>query len=505
MSWFGKRGGFLLVVLSVVGWLLFANLGNVYLWQDEAETALLAKNLLEYGYPMAYDGKNLITQNAGLDSNAEHVWIWSPWLQFYVTAASFKLFGIDTLPARLPFALIGLATVAFFYFAARELLRKERDARIATVILGTSIPFLLHARQARWYVLAVITSIWVLHAYTRMRERKRSSAMQIVGSSLLLFHSSYLTFLATASGIAFHYLYCLLRKRPRPSIRALLAATASLLLLILPWVVFTEGWSKPNAFEASSLPLFQRMLFVGGKTATFVNSYLFPVVLAPVLALAIWRSGAGRQQQTRDNLFLLLFVALSTVLLMFLLPWFYFRYLIGLVPVCAMLTGFVVSRIWDYRPVAGGLVLLVLVGTNLMSLALPPHQPGSDLWNFLYEITHDYDGPNEGIARYLSEHGTENQFVITNYGQLPVIFYTNMRTIGFTQNLRVQEQADWIIPRRGRGDESYLRGLARHYEVITLDYPDLFWGNRPDPLAHKYRTVTDAPPVRIYKKREAKR
>ena len=202
MSWFGKRGGFLLVVLSVVGWLLFANLGNVYLWQDEAETALVAKNLLEYGYPMAYDGKNLITQNAGLDSNAEHVWIWSPWLQFYVTAASFKLFGIGTLSARLPFALIGLVTVAFFYFAARELLRKERDARIATVILGTSIPFLLHARQARWYVLAVITSIWVLHAYTRMRERKRSSAVQIVGSSLLLFHSSYLTFLAAGGGIA---------------------------------------------------------------------------------------------------------------------------------------------------------------------------------------------------------------------------------------------------------------------------------------------------------------
>ena len=39
-------------------------LGDRCLWQDEAETALLGKNILRFGRPIAFDGTNVVSQEA---------------------------------------------------------------------------------------------------------------------------------------------------------------------------------------------------------------------------------------------------------------------------------------------------------------------------------------------------------------------------------------------------------------------------------------------------------
>jgi len=75
-----------------------------------------------------------------------------------------------------------------------------------------------------------------------------------------------------------------------------------------------------------------------------------------------------------------------------------------------------------------------------------------------------------------------------------------MRAVGFSQDLSIPIEADWIIIRKGRGHQRYLRFLSRNYQAITLDYPDIPWGNRPDPFYHKYRTVTNEKRLVIYKK-----
>ncbi len=499
LSMFWNR--FLVVVLIVVGCLLFANLGNRYLWQDEAETAMLAKSLLAQGYPSAWDGKNLVTQNAGLDSNEAHVWTWSPWLQFYAAAFSFKLFGMSALAARLPFALMGLATVVLFYFFTARLTQNETLTRLSTVSFITSIPFLLHTRQARWYVLAVFAVLWLLHAYLKLREREKGAVAHMVLSAVMLFYSNFVILFGVAGGILLHYLGCLFYKARRPEFRSLALAVLVASLLTLPWVFYTEAWDKSNRFEEYSLGFIERIRLILGKNVTNLNGYFFPFSFIPLL---FWRrknttwNGAGIG---RDSFLLLVLVVLATVATLSLLPWAYFRYLIGLVPVCAILLGLAVWRIWDFNRPAAGAVLALLILTNLFSLPLPPHRLKFDFPNFLHEITHDYDDPNEGIVQYLKGHGTEDQFVVTNYGQLPVMFYTGMRAIGFGQNLRVTEKPDWIIPRRGHPKESFLRYLARGYQPIVLDYPDIKWGNRPDPTRHRYRTATNAPRVMLYKRR----
>ena len=52
------------------------------------------------------------------------------------------------------------------------------------------------------------------------------------------------------------------------------------------------------------------------------------------------------------------------------------------------------------------------------------------LWDFAGELTHDYDGPVEGIVRFLREHAREGDVVAMVHGDLPVKFYTGLRVVG---------------------------------------------------------------------------
>src|SRR5450755_3824712 len=115
--------------------LLLWGLGDKYLWQDEAATAVLAQRLLRFGRPLAYDGVNLITidhiaaEEANTlaertgdpkaavdfyirrgDFKADTTWRWHPWGQFILEGISLKLLGPTTVAARLPFALAGILT-----------------------------------------------------------------------------------------------------------------------------------------------------------------------------------------------------------------------------------------------------------------------------------------------------------------------------------------------------------------------------------------------------------
>jgi len=208
----------------------------------------------------------------------------------------------------------------------------------------------------------------------------------------------------------------------------------------------------------------------------------------------------GDDETSRANSMLILLIIACTITVLSAMPWMYFRYLIALVPLCCVLPALVIDRIMIFSKALAWSVMVLLIFTNVFSLTLPPYALRFDFLNYLYEITHDYDGPNEGIVTYLKTHGNQDQFVITNYGQLPIIFYTGMRAIGFGQNLRTSGKADWIIIRQGRSYQEYLRSLSAQYQAITIDYPDIPWENRPDPSYHYYRTAVKAPRVVIHKK-----
>ena len=105
----------LLIILALGAFLLLFHLDHRPFWQDEAETACLAKNVFKYGVPRAYDGVNLISQEQGHEYDQDYLWRWSPWLQIYVAAAAFKIGGLTTYAGRLPFAILGIACIFLAY------------------------------------------------------------------------------------------------------------------------------------------------------------------------------------------------------------------------------------------------------------------------------------------------------------------------------------------------------------------------------------------------------
>ena len=135
------REPLLLVLLTLL--LLLPGLGSSPLWQDEAETALLARSVSQYGYPQASDGRNVITQNQELEFGEDGVWTWSPWAQFYLAAASFALLGESAVSARLPFVLLGAASVGFLYVHVLALTGRRRVALLTAGLMLTSLPLSL--------------------------------------------------------------------------------------------------------------------------------------------------------------------------------------------------------------------------------------------------------------------------------------------------------------------------------------------------------------------------
>lgn len=109
LSWPDWLGVAVLAAIFALGaFLLFYNLDGRLLWGDEAETAVLARNITRFGLPYTDDGRNVISlYGPSIDNNADGLWTWSPWLQEYIAAASFCLFGPSTWSARIPFAGIG--------------------------------------------------------------------------------------------------------------------------------------------------------------------------------------------------------------------------------------------------------------------------------------------------------------------------------------------------------------------------------------------------------------
>ena len=140
------------------------------MWQDEANAALLSRNILHFGVPKLFDGTNVIWPSPSDVSPGWHVWILWGWLPLYVGAAFFKILGVSTLAARLPGALFGVIAVPTFYCALKRLPLTKGAAEWASLLLVFSIPLALVVRQCGYQLRLIfsfrcsINTIWCRRA-----------------------------------------------------------------------------------------------------------------------------------------------------------------------------------------------------------------------------------------------------------------------------------------------------------------------------------------------------
>ena len=503
----------LAVIIVLASVLLLVNLGGQALWQDEAQTAVTAGTIVHHGIPLGYDGRNNFSQEEGADYGKNGIWRWHAWLQFYVLVPFLVVMGKTTLAARLPFALFGIGAVIMTYLTASLCWKSRRAAVLCSLLLTASVPFLLLARQCRYYSPAAFFSLLAIYGYIMLLEnRKRGAAVFVIGS-LFLFHSHYAYCGALLAAAVIHsLLFC--RRR---AIQVLIWS-ALVTALGIPWMIWVyhtslgqAGSAAPAGNQIASAKLYLEQM----------GRYVFPPIFLAlaVVAYAIRRfrgrapGGLDKTRLSYAALFVL-FVAVSVAALSVGTPFPFFRYLAPLIPFCCLIGGWIL----DECGLAIGVVtlaLFVLLPPNYwMDLvrsredftAMEIEQPV--LSNYWYEATHEFRGPIDGIVKYLKEHGKDSDVVGITYGDMPLKFYTNMRIVGGLtgEDLSPMKNAEWIIARKypsatpACASTSYMQDHidVSEYERIELDYPDTGFENREDPAEHRYRTAVGENPVVIY-------
>jgi hypothetical protein len=497
VEWFG-----IAALVCLASTLMLVNLGNQSLWQDEAQTALIAGTVLDTGLPRGHDGVNSFSQELGIEFGENGLWKWHTWLSFYVCAASLGLLGTNTLAARLPFALFAIATVVLTWYTARSFWQDRRAAGLSATLLTLSVPFLILSRQCRYYSLAAFLSLLALLAYSRLRPTGRAWAITLFVATTLLFHTHYVycaTLLATLG------IHALLFERSR--LRPVFLVSSGVAIFNAPWIAWFASIRYGENYADRVLDLDLTVQIAALLTTGLLDYFFHPVFVLVAIGFAAAR--AFRREPvlalppaTRSNVWLvLLFCAVNVAVLALAAPSAYVRYLMPLAAPLFLLVGPLVSALSRRSLALAGLVVAAWLSLGSMH-------------KFLYELSHDFDGPNEGIVKTLLELGKPHQVVAVNYGDLPIKFYTQMRVVGGLtgENLEAARGADWIVLRKDNvGAEEDLRirrYLAREirsgaYETLVIDYPDTPFENREDPTLHRFKTATGVPRVRMFRRREA--
>ncbi len=448
LSWVERRFFWLLLVAGAV--LLLANLGNIYLWQDEAETALLSQRLSMYGLPLAFDGRNLIRQAPqDVQYTDDYVWVYHPWFPFYLTALSFNLLGPTTFAARLPYALAGLATILLLY---RSLRRHFCDGRVAMLSAGfllLCVPFLLHVRQCKYFPFAALFTVAVLDGYLWLLQGQAPDFVSpyFVLAGFLLFQSNFGAFIPLMASIGFHFL---LSRPKRVLVKQIALLFTILLLFTVPWGIYLQAWARGRF-------LFDVYRFSGhlAHYIVYITGWILPWPLAFIFMYWYLRGKNGlslvQNEASAMNLYILV-ISLTVLFLSATFIWMYFSYIVQLVPLLTVMLALVVLRILDRSRTLGYVLIPLLVATNVLHVfpyflpltrefkwaSLAPRRYLAetdalielagrlrfDLVSYMYELTHDYDGPDEGIVLFLREHASPGDIVLTSYGELPIVFYT---------------------------------------------------------------------------------
>jgi hypothetical protein len=498
--------------------LLFWGLDSQYLWQDEANTAVLAVRMLRFGRPLAYDGVNLISTDNKLREEAGRVgqrtrsakasidfhvkqgdfkpdttWKWHPWGQFIVAAASIKLLGQTTLAARLPFALAGVVTVLVLYRLTLTNFGSAAMAQIASLLLVFNSYWIIHGRQCRYYSLSSLFLVVTLLAYARWQRGGRWGAAAFVAAAWCWFQVDFgslwpVLAVLFADGFVAHW------RRPRN----ILAVWTAFAATIAPFVWYYELWGRSETHDS---------LWTDRMWITLFNTNEY-VVAAPIVAAAvillIWRRKSAGTIEYRV-------AAIGCGIIFAMVFWVptidispFLRYEIMIAPVTCMVSAWVLTRIFRGR--AAGLAWVataVMVVTPWLSMPLHPivwppywYQRGTLVRDELFRLKREMLGQrpdlNRQVIEWLRYTAPSTAEILINYEDLPLMYYLPNPIRGGLASFRVEDESkgppEFLVVRDGIPFTQwgiFLRE-ARHYlwDKEELGIEPAMWGNNPDPMSY---------------------
>lgn len=182
------------------------NISYPLLWNDEAETALFASRILQFGYPKVNDGHNslyLLGETTGIDLKHDS-YVGSVWGQYYFAAAGvllakyFDNLYVKTFIVRLPFAIIGIIGILIFSLSLIDFTRSLKTKLFMWALFMSfemvSIPLILHLREARYYSLLIFLYSCAVYLYVRFSVNNKPQKFIYTFAVTLLLFLIYNTF-----------------------------------------------------------------------------------------------------------------------------------------------------------------------------------------------------------------------------------------------------------------------------------------------------------------------
>jgi hypothetical protein len=486
-------------LITVASLLLLCNLDNFYLWQDEAQTALLGRSVLKNGIPYGTDGINFFSQECEAEYGESFIWKWHTWLPFYIVAASFNIFGESTLSARLPFAMLGVATILFTYLVSSEILQNRRAAYLAMSLLILCIPFLILSRQCRYYSPAAFFSIFCIWSYLGILKGSKYANVFFVLSALLLFHTHYIY---TASLLASVFIHSYIFYKHK--FRIIIILCIVIAILSLPWIIWLSDMQYVQRYgQVTSNIKLMILKFLYYLIQIFVyifSPFIFTVTITTWF-IAKFKNKPFKFNNTisiNNKIYILVFFTLITIVLLAICsPAPYFRYQAPIISPIIIVACWVIELTIQLNRIAGYLMIFSFIY----------FQPTYD---YLYEISHDYNGPIEGIVKYLNTNAGDSDMVLITYGDMPLKFYTKLKIRGglACDNISEISNPEWIIIRTHaicNADLAVKNFIVNNidltkYKTIEINYPDFPYENRESPEDHQFKTPTNVKNIQIYRK-----
>lgn len=478
---------------------LFAlpNLSARTLWQDEAETALIAQVVTKRGLPYALDEQGPISQDWAYQFSVSPLWRWHPWFQFYITAVSFKLLGVSTFAARLPFVLIGIFSYWYFLMFLKKQGSLKKFFLLAALLFLASTPIYLHFRQCRYYAPSLLFTLMAIDGYLGLRKEKQKNpvltvlprqGLKYILGSIGLFHSFLSGALALQIALWIHLFgqgLSSARAKVRPWSRNKFPLQFTIAFFItLPFTLPWAWWLKIGGQNINLTPTLIKQHLV--QHYIYIHKFIFPFFL--VLPFLLPRL---RQKFIKDEKLVLFSLIIGTNLALYTInhPYF-FRYLVPLIPLFIYLAAWILSQL---RP------LFLLLGIAVLFQMTWRTFP-----DYLWEITHNYYGTNEQLVEYLQKGVSLQEdslgSLATNYHDFTLRFHTDWKVYG-PQHLvdypPLRSQLftgcpDVVIIYPNWGNESRLMEIAQKCQLQPSKHQIPFskLADAPSPVNHQFRPPT---------------
>jgi 4-amino-4-deoxy-L-arabinose transferase-like glycosyltransferase len=478
-------------LVAIIGALLiFTNLGADYLWEDEGDTAALAVNILKFGVPKAWDGAAFLDSDHGARLNRDLVMVTHPWIQYYLTAASFLVFGQNTFAARFPFALASWMSIVFVYFFLWRTTGSRLTAFFAAALLVLSVQFLLFARQSRYSALNMLLVCWLFWIFFEMKS-VRHCALFILAAALLFHTHPYgLAPVIALGGLSLFY-------RPFATQRRWIwFAAPAIAILTLPWLALSSlssSGSALNTTASQSIGEFVERCAQAFIECTSVTPLIGSALLLLLGALFVRLKKKETPSEEPSNPAMapaestaacletnetsILVSVLATIVLYALGTaitqssdslWLAgMRYASAVLPVAAMAAGIAIAKVSRGNPLIWLPLLFVFGFTKLAQLtpwvagnpsgligfgkySVGAHVParvvdrlfGTGLLSYVRDLWRENPGTVAKSCKFLRENAKPGDVLIVNYGMEPTYFYTRLpQAMGILRQYPVYERA----------------------------------------------------------------